>query len=360
MKIVSIVGARPQFVKLAVVARAIAAHDSAATHQIIHTGQHYDFEMSEVFFRDLEIPRPDFHLEVGSGNHGEQTGEMMKRLEPVLAEQKPDWVLVYGDTNSTLAGAVVSVKLHIRTAHIESGLRSFKRAMPEEINRIVADHVSDVLFCPTPVAIDHLRNEGLADKALLVGDVMYDAALQFREIAERKVTAGNYASGAFALATIHRAENTDDPERLAGIVAALDEISREICPVVLPLHPRTKKVLAGSGWSAQSVTVVAPVSYLEMLVLESRARFILTDSGGVQKEAYFFQRPCITMRDETEWTETLENRCNVLTGADAPRILAAARAVGAAGPWLAKYGDGNAGSLIANKLLERGARPKQE
>jgi UDP-GlcNAc3NAcA epimerase len=342
-------------VKLAVVARAIAAHASAPTHQIIHTGQHYDFEMSEVFFRDLEIPRPDFHLEVGSGNHGEQTGEMMKRLEPVLAEQKPDWVLVYGDTNSTLAGAVVAAKLHIRIAHIESGLRSFNRAMPEEINRIVADHVSDVLFCPTPVATEHLRNEGLGGKALMVGDVMYDAALQFREIAGRKIAAPNYAAGAFALATIHRAENTDDPKRLAGILAALEEISREICPVVLPLHPRTRKMLAGAGYSALSISVVAPVSYLEMLVLESRARFILTDSGGVQKEAYFFQKPCITMRHETEWTETLENRCNVLAGADAAQILAAARATGIAGPWLAKYGDGNAGSLIANALLEPAA-----
>ena len=268
--------------------------------------------------------------------------------------------MVYGDTNSTLAGAVVSAKLHIPTAHVESGLRSFNRVMPEEINRIVADHISDVLFCPTATAVDHLHTEGLADRAVLVGDVMYDAALQFREIAGRKVAEwGNrYVSGAFALATIHRAENVDDPERLMNIVSALEEISREICPVVLPLHPRTKKMLAGAGWEAQAVSVLPPVSYLEMLVLESRARFILTDSGGVQKEAYFFQRPCITMRDETEWTETLENQCNVLAGADRLRIVAAAAGASTAGPWIAKYGDGHAGSLIASALCEGlGAKP---
>jgi UDP-GlcNAc3NAcA epimerase len=356
MRIVSIVGARPQFVKLAVVARAISVlgESGGARHQILHTGQHYDFEMSEVFFRDLDIPRPDFHLEVGSASHGEQTGEMMKRIEPILVSEKPDWVVVYGDTNSTLAGAVVSAKLHIPTAHVESGLRSFNRVMPEEINRIVADHVSDVLFCPTATAVDHLRTEGLADRAVLVGDVMYDAALQFREIAERKVAewGNHYPAGAFALATIHRAENVDDPERLMSIVAALEQISREICPVVLPLHPRTKKMLAGAGWAAQAVSVLPPVSYLEMLVLESYARFILTDSGGVQKEAYFFQRPCITLRDETEWIETLENQCNVLAGADRSRIVAAAAVASAAGPWVAKYGEGNAGSLIASALCQ--------
>jgi UDP-GlcNAc3NAcA epimerase len=356
MKIVSIAGARPQFVKLAVVARALAASESAGVcHRILHTGQHYDFEMSEVFFRDLEIPPPDFHLGVGSAGHGEQTGEMMKRLEPVLLAEKPDWVIVYGDTNSTLAGAVTSAKLHIPSAHVESGLRSFNRAMPEEINRIVADHTSDVLFCPTAAAIENLSREGLAEKAVLVGDVMYDAALQFREIAERKAGANGHPPGAFALATIHRAENTDDPARLMGIVSALEQIAREICPVVLPLHPRTRKMLAAAGWDARSVSVTPPVSYLEMLVLESRARFILTDSGGVQKEAYFFERPCITMRDQTEWTETLEHGCNVLAGAEAKRIVAAAGAAGAAGPWLARYGDGHAGALIARTVLERGA-----
>jgi UDP-GlcNAc3NAcA epimerase len=351
MRIVSIVGARPQFVKLAVVARAISGR-GGALHQIIHTGQHYDFEMSEVFFRDLEIPAPDFHLEVGSGSHGEQTGEMMKRLEPLLIADKPDWVLVYGDTNSTLAGSVVSAKLHIPTAHVESGLRSFNRRMPEEINRIVADHLSDVLFCPTSTAVDHLANEGLAEKAVLVGDVMYDAALRYREAAEKNNArwASEHPQGTFALATIHRAENVDDPARLMSILSALDQVARDICPVILPLHPRTKKALALAGWKPAAMSVIAPVSYPEMLLLESGARFILTDSGGVQKEAYFFKTPCITMRDETEWTETLENRCNVLAGAESERIFRAAEAAGKAGPWVAKYGEGNAGTLIAERL----------
>jgi UDP-GlcNAc3NAcA epimerase len=305
MRIVSIVGARPQFVKLAVICRAMQHRDPGESwsHRIIHTGQHYDPELSSVFFKELEIPRPSCDLDVGSGAHGAQTGEMLKRLEPVLIAEKPDWVLLYGDTNSTLAGALAAAKLDLRMAHIESGLRSHRRAMPEEINRIVADRLSDVLFCPTPLAVDNLGKEGLGDRAVLTGDVMYDASLAFRQVAESRggPLADAWKAGEFALATVHRAENTEDPERLGAVVAGLEKIARSICPVVWPMHPRTRKQLAALGLSTGSISVIPPVSYLDMLLLEGRARFILTDSGGVQKEAYFLKVPCITLRDETEW-----------------------------------------------------------
>ncbi len=354
MRIVSIVGARPQFVKLAVICRALArrAADQAWSHRIVHTGQHYDPELSSVFFEELEIPPPDHDLEVGSGAHGAQTGEMLKRLEPIMISEKPDWVLLYGDTNSTLAGAIVAAKLDLRIAHIESGLRSYRRAMPEEINRIVADRLSDLLFCPTPLAVENLRKEGLQDRAVLTGDVMYDASLAFSEVAEKRggPLADDWKSGEFALATVHRAENTDDPGRLRAIVGALDKIARTICPVVWPMHPRTKKKLADLGLSTGSVSVIQPVSYLEMLLLEGRARFILTDSGGVQKEAYFLRVPCITLRDETEWQETLENNCNVLTGCCEDKIAEAVAAVDRAGPWTAAYGNGDAGGAMLDAL----------
>src|SRR5579872_4185122 len=286
MKILSIVGARPQFVKMAVICRAVDAWgDGSLDHRIIHTGQHYDPEMSEVFFRDLGIRPPDHHLDVGSGTHGEQTGEMIKRLEPVLAAEHSDWVMLYGDTNSTLAGAVVAAKLGQRLAHVEAGLRSFNRRMPEELNRVVADHLSDLLLCPTPVAIENLRNEGLVARAVLTGDVMLDASLAFRDQAERRggPLAETWQPRQFALATVHRAENTDDPGRLRNIFAALERIAESVCPVVLPLHPRTRKSLSAAGWTPRAIHVIPPCSYLEMILLESRARFILTDSGGVQK-----------------------------------------------------------------------------
>jgi UDP-GlcNAc3NAcA epimerase len=350
MRIVSIVGARPQFVKLAVICRAIEAR-VGWTHHIIHTGQHYDASLSGVFFEELGIPRPDHDLGVGSGSHGEQTGEMLKRLEPVLADEKPDWVLLYGDTNSTLAGALVASKLFLRTAHIEAGLRSYRRGMPEEINRIVSDHLGDLLFCPTASAMDNLRREGLGDRAVLTGDVMYDASITYRRVAEQRSNSlDSWRHGEFALATVHRAENTDDPERLRGIVSALEEIARAICPVVWPVHPRTKKKLGEMGLRVGKVTMIDPVSYFEMLLLEGRSRLILTDSGGVQKEAYFFQVPCITLRDETEWVETLANRCNVLTGACEGNITEAARGVDQAGPWTAAYGNGDASGLILTAL----------
>jgi UDP-GlcNAc3NAcA epimerase len=355
MRICSIVGARPQFVKLSVICHAIAKRDTGQpwTHSIVHTGQHYDAELSDVFFDELKIPRPDHDLDVGSGSHGAQTGDMLKRLEPVLEAEKPDWVLLYGDTNSTLAGALVAAKAGFSIAHIEAGLRSHRRAMPEEINRIVADHLSDLLLCPTALAIENLRKEGLEKRAVMTGDVMYDACITFRQDGEKRggPLTEKWRGGEFALATVHRAENTDDLGRLKAILKALDQIALSVCPVVWPVHPRTKKRLADMGWSTGAVTAIQPVSYFEMLLLEGRARFILTDSGGVQKEAYFFKVPCITLRDETEWRETLENSCNVLTGSCEEKIIAAAQNIGQAGPWTAAYGDGHAGTAILNALI---------
>src|SRR5579863_10111484 len=352
MRIVSIVGARPQFVKLAVICRAIAGRSNSWAHRIVHTGQHYDRGLSSVFFEELAIPDPDHDLGVGSGPHGEQTGEMLKRLEPVLEAERPDWVLLYGDTNSTLAGAIVAAKSGLSIAHVEAGLRSFRRTMPEEINRVVADHLSDLLFCPTELAVANLRNEGLGARAILTGDVMYDASLIFTAAAERRggPLEQSWRRGEFCLATVHRAENTDDPNRLRMIVEALNRIAKNICPVVWPVHPRTQSRLADMGLSTGSVVTMGPVSYLEMLLLESRAGFILTDSGGVQKEAYFFKTPCITLRRETEWQETLENQCNVLTDCHRESILQAAMDSGRAGPWTAVYGDGTAGARILDAL----------
>lgn len=356
MRVFSIVGARPQFVKVAVICHALAATDLGrqVRHSIVHTGQHYDPEMSDVFFRELEIPQPDFHLGVGSGAHGEQTGEMIKRLEPVVAEHRPDWVLLYGDTNSTLAGAVVCAKLGVWVAHVEAGLRSYNRRMPEEINRIVADHLSDLLFCPTAASVRNLEKEGLSDRAVLSGDVMYDAALHYRNLAETRggPLAEQWKPKSFALATLHRVENTDDPEKLRSIFAALERVAREICPVLLPLHPRTRKCLSAAGIEAQEVALIPPVSYLEMLLLEGRARFILTDSGGVQKEAYFLRIPCVTLRNETEWVETLEARCNILAGGGCEDIIGAARRTGEAGPWNACYGEGKAGVATIGALID--------
>lgn len=366
MHIISIVGARPQFVKVAVISRAVSRWTGKPIqHQIIHTGQHYDSSMSNVFFAELQIPTADHQLQVGSGPHGAQTGEMIKRIEPILMAEKPDWVLLYGDTNSTLAGAVTSSKLHLPTAHIEAGLRSFDRRMPEELNRIATDHLSDLLLCPTQTAIENLAREGLASRAVLTGDVMYDAACFYRERAEKLEAEGNLElpplarhGAAFALATVHRAENTDDFDKLAAILRALERIACEICPVLLPLHPRTLHVLRASGWSPEKISILPPASFFQMLLMESRARFIVTDSGGVQKEAYFMRRPCITLREDTEWVETLEGGCNVLTGADEARIWEAACQTASAGPWRNLYGGGDAGTTILEALVanNRGER----
>lgn len=352
LELCSIVGSRPQFVKLAVICRALRDFGQPTSHRIIHTGQHYDVEMSDIFFRDLDIPPPDFHLGVGSGSHGEQTGEMIKRLETILADSRPNWALLYGDTNSTIAAAIVCAKLGIAAAHVEAGLRSYNRAMPEEINRVVADHLCDVLFCPTAAAVQNLQVEGLATRAVLCGDVMFDAALYYRSIAESREDglAKRWEAKSFALATVHRAGNADDPRRLKTIFSALERIAANVCPVLLPLHPRTKNALAAAGIIPKYIEIMRPISYLEMLSLEYRARLILTDSGGVQKEAYFAQVPCVTMRDETEWTETLDNQCNILVGADEDAIVDAAMTCSGRGPWTAVYGDGAAGRVILNAL----------
>jgi len=350
MRIVSVIGARPQFVKAAALCRAAAARPSIV-HRIVHTGQHYDAAMSDVFFEELGIPAPDHNLGIGSASHAVQTAGIMQALEPVLEAERPDWVLLYGDTNSTLAGATVAAKLCLPTAHVEAGLRSFNRRMPEEVNRIVADHLSQVLLAPTRAAMDNLKREGLAERAVLTGDVMYDITLELRERAARRALPPEAAAlDRFALATVHRAENTDDPERLSAIMEGLERVARDLCPVIFPVHPRTAKRLAAMGIEPRHVMLVPPAGYLEMAALESRAQFILTDSGGVQKEAYFLEVPCITLRDETEWVETLANGCNTLAGADAARIAAAAGGARSAGPWTAVYGSGQAAGIILDAL----------
>lgn len=329
IRIITIVGARPQFIKAAAVSRAIAQLNEADSgvrleERIVHTGQHYDTNMSGVFFDELKIPLPAVNLEVGSGPHGEQTGAMLERIERVLLDEKPDWVLIYGDTNSTLAGALAAVKLHIPIAHVEAGLRSFNRRMPEEINRLVADGLSTQLFCPTDTAVRNLAQEGMTKGVHQVGDVMYDSVLFNTALAEASsevLGRLGLESKSYYLATVHRAENTDDPVRLKGILDAFRQVRR---PIILPLHPRTRKTL-GAELDALGgpVRIVDPVPYLDMLMLERSARMILTDSGGVQKEAYWFSVPCVTLRDETEWVELVEAGCNRIVGASSQTILEA-------------------------------------
>ncbi|MEO0129207.1 MAG: UDP-N-acetyl glucosamine 2-epimerase [candidate division WOR-3 bacterium] len=351
MKIISVVGARPQFIKVMPLISAIKKF--RIKHVLVHTGQHYDYEMSKVFFDELEIPEPDYNLGVGSGTHGEQTGEMLKRIEQVLIKEKPDWVLVYGDTNSTLAGALAAKKLHIKLAHIEAGLRSYNRLMPEETNRVLTDHCSDILFCPTENAVKNLKKEGFTNIlnngklislnesfprplgervgvrgkistsvfpiVLNVGDIMYDALLMSLPIAEKKskiLEKLKLRPKEYYLATIHRAENTDDPKRLKNIIKALIQISKHK-PVIFPIHPRTYKKISELGLlnpksEIRNPKLIKPVGYLDMLLLEKNALKIITDSGGVQKEAYLLKVPCITLREETEWVETVESGWNVV------------------------------------------------
>jgi UDP-GlcNAc3NAcA epimerase len=311
MKIVTVVGARPQFIKAAAVSRVLRSAPGVQ-EVLVHTGQHYDENMSEIFFRELEIPEPDYNLGIGSGSHGAQTGRMLEAIEEVLLREKPDWVLVYGDTNSTLAGALAAVKLHIPVAHVEAGLRSFNRRMPEEINRVLTDHAADLLFAPTEVAVRNLRREGIpAERIHLVGDVMYDVAQYYGQKAEQRsgiLEQLGVEPRGYILATVHRAENTDDPRRLRAIVGSLLEISREV-PVIFPVHPRTRKAIEGNGlWneSAGNLRMITPVGYLDMIMLEKHARLIATDSGGVQKEAFFYRVPCVTLREDTEWVELVE------------------------------------------------------
>lgn len=327
MKIVTIVGARPQFIKAAPVSKVL--REAGYKEFLIHTGQHYDYVMSQIFFADMGIPEPAIDLEVGSGNHGWQTGQMLMRVEEILLAEKPDWVLVYGDTNTTLAGALAAVKQHIPVAHVEAGLRSFNREMPEEHNRVLTDHCSDLLFCPTQRAMDNLAEEGITESVHLVGDTMYDAVLQFVEVARVRsaiIQDLGLGKGGYLLATVHRAYNTDVPSNLHSILSAFLETGE---PVIFPVHPRTRRRIAELDETLEveletgNVRMIQPVGYLDMLMLEQNARLILTDSGGMQKEAYFLGVPCVTLRPETEWVETVEAGWNVIVGADGGRIAEA-------------------------------------
>lgn len=319
----TIVGARPQFIKAAVLSRLIRErYRDSLSEYLLHTGQHYDPNMSDIFFNQMRIPRPDRNLGIGSSNHGRQTAAMLSGIEEVLLERGPDLVLVYGDTNSTLAGALAAAKLNIPVAHVEAGMRSFVRSMPEEQNRVVADHLSSLLFCSTTAAVRNLEREGILGGVHQVGDIMYDASLFYRGLLERgeeKAELPFPAPKEFYLLTLHRAENTDNPERLRAIVTALNGLSEY--RGIFPAHPRTRKALSGAGLQfGKHILVTEPVGFFEMLHLEERCRFIVTDSGGVQKEAFFFGKPCITLRNETEWVETVESGWNTLVGADADKI----------------------------------------
>lgn len=321
MKIISVIGARPQFIKCAPLSYAIRKDHEEI---IVHTGQHYDPEMSEIFFKELCIPEPDYNLSIGSASHGEQTGRMLIEIERILLKEKPDLVLVYGDTNSTLSGSLAAAKLQLKTAHVEAGLRSFERTMPEEVNRILTDHVSNLLFCPTDTAVQNLKNEGISKDVYCVGDVMVDSVVNNRVRAEKKsniLSELGLTSKDFMLATIHRPSNTDCMENLSSIVNALCSVDETI---VLPVHPRTEKYLRQYGlWGilSKKLKVIPPVSYLDMLKLEANAGKILTDSGGIQKEAYILGVPCITMRENTEWVETVDSGWNVLVGANYEKII---------------------------------------
>ncbi|MDT8380498.1 MAG: UDP-N-acetylglucosamine 2-epimerase (non-hydrolyzing) [Desulfotignum sp.] len=375
IKITTIIGARPQFIKAAAVSRAISRHTAAALRSgsdplleetIIHTGQHFDANMSEVFFRELDIPVPDYNLGIGGGSHGRNTGRMIEAIEAVLVREQPDWVLVYGDTDSTLAGALAAAKLHIPVAHVEAGLRSYNRIMPEEINRIVADQLSTLLFCPTQTAVKNLEKEGFPhpltartrQTVINVGDVMYDAALYYSDRAQEKsriVQTLALASKAFVLATIHRAENTDNPQQLHSIMSALNRIASEM-PVILPLHPRTRKknpsLMNGvPGKAYPNIRFIDPLGYLDMVMLEKNARVIVTDSGGVQKEAYFHGVPCVTVRDETEWVELVEAGANMPAGALPESIVSAFKQMKDRRVTPDRlYGDGDAAGKIISAL----------
>jgi len=359
MKILTVVGARPQFIKAAAVSRAILG-DGVATEILLHTGQHYDSNMSDVFFSELGIPLPNYHLGIHGGGHGAMTGQMLTKIEEVLLKETPDWVLVYGDTNSTLAGALAASKLHIPVAHVEAGLRSFNRRMPEEINRVLTDHVSSILFAPTESSVENLKKEGIASHHIRrVGDVMFDASIYYAKQAEHssrvlenlQVKRNNYV-----LVTVHRSENTDDPRRLMDIVQSIN-YAAEHSTVVFPLHPRTRAAIARleSGFQlSPNIKLIDPVGYLDMVMLEKYAQLIVTDSGGVQKEAYFHKVPCITLREETEWVELVQTQWNTLVGTDVAQFKEAfaISLEGRAEPqWIADlYGNGNTSEEIARQI----------
>lgn len=354
--IVSIVGARPQFIKVAALCREFSTH-SNIRHILIHSGQHYDKGLSATFFDELEIPEPDFHLGVGSGSHGQQTGEILKRLDPILQEIRPDAVLVYGDTNTTLAGALCAAKLRFPLVHIEAGERSYNRAMPEEINRILVDHMADLLFCSSEKAVDNLKREGITQRVHWVGDVMYDVVLE--SIAKTELKSNilerlSLKAKGYALATVHRAENTDNPTHLQGIFQGLMMLAQTGTKVVIPLHPRTRSALSSLPHylnpSPQNMLVIEPISYFDMLIMEKNAQVVLTDSGGVQKEAFFLRIPCVTLRAETEWVETVETNWNTLVDCDPNRIVQAALGAKPGIESVSPYGDGHAAEKIV-KLL---------
>ena len=351
MKILTILGARPQFIKAGSVSREIARH-SSIKEVIVHTGQHYDQNMSDVFFDQMKIPKPNYNLKINGLSHGAMTGQMIEEIEKILIKENPDWVLVYGDTNSTLAGAIAASKLHIKIAHIEAGLRSFNMNMPEEVNRILTDRVSTVLFCPTNAALSNLEREGYGNfncEIIKSGDVMQDGAIFYKKIDRKpKMEIKNN----FVLSTIHRAENTDDIDRLRSIIEALNKIAEQQ-QIILPLHPRTRKVLKDNKIETK-VTLIDPVGYLEMVWLINNCSLVMTDSGGLQKEAFFFEKHCLTLRDETEWVELVENKYNVLVGANKEAILKAYSNIGGLNLNfnMDLYGKGKASENIINKIME--------
>jgi UDP-N-acetylglucosamine 2-epimerase len=354
MRVVSVVGARPQFIKAAPVTSALRERHEEI---LVHSGQHYDYEMSDVFFERLGIPQPDYNLAVGSGGHGRQTGEMLGMLEELFVTLAPEVVLVYGDTNTTLAGALAAAKLQIPVAHVEAGLRSFNRAMPEEINRVLVDHVAGLLLCPTDTAVRHLAAEGITEGVELVGDVMLDTARLFAESGEVAGVLERHgvAAGGYYLATVHRAATSDSPEHLASVVRAFARLDR---PVLWAVHPRTSKNLALHGLSelvaaATQVSMVPPLSYQDTIALLRSSAGLLTDSGGMQKEAYFFGVPCVTLRDETEWTETVELGWNTLAGTDEERIVEAVGEMRRPAERPDVYGDGHAAEAIVAALERR-------
>ena len=357
MKIVTIIGARPQFIKAAVVSKAICDFNikqNFIEEIIVHTGQHFDKNMSDIFFEEMKIPKPNYNLEIHSLTHGSMTGRMLEKIEEVLIKEKPDWVLVYGDTNSTLAGGLAAKKLHIKVAHVEAGLRSYDIKMPEEINRILTDRISDILFCPTIAALENLKKEGydnINTQVILSGDVMQDASLLYGNFSRKpKVN----ISEAFILCTIHRAENADNVERLALIFKALNTIAIETS-IVLPLHPRTKSKIKEYNINiGANIFIIDPVGYLEMIYLFKNCQLVITDSGGVQKESFFFKKFCITLRDETEWNELVENNFNIIVGADEQKIIRAFKQEKKEVDFnMNLYGNGKASKKIVNKLWEK-------
>lgn len=351
MKVLTVIGARPQFIKAATVSNKIRLNGN--TEILVHTGQHYDNNMSDIFFEELGIPKPDYNLNIGSSNHGHQTGNMLIALEDIYLKEKPDIVLVYGDTNSTLAGSLCASKLLIPVAHVEAGLRSFNKAMPEEQNRILTDHISDLLFTPTLTAVNNLKNENVTKGVHNVGDVMYDAINLFKERAKKVSTIiekFDLAPNSYVLSTIHRAENTNSIERLTSILSALSSCGKKI---VLPLHPRTKKFIEEYHLHiGDNIKIIDPVGYLDMISLQENSQKIVTDSGGVQKEAYFLKKPCITMRDETEWVETVDNGWNVIVGSDSNKIMNALENFNPTGTPASAFGNGDSSSIITQIIKD--------